>query len=186
MKHFLNSNQEGLPMERSEMLKNHDILNRLSCLPQKILSLSGSENITEFVLHELCNSTCFNLQKAAYIVDNPDFDCLKGIAGFNINEEFPDAIWQNADAFSKHMSESFFNQKVRTILRSSPLRSGQSSQQTTDIISDCLGFDKPLYCSWRMKHDNHGYLVYETESNDTPSNDLVLNGACFLSFCPIY
>ena len=62
--------------------RHYTILNTLSKLPRKMLSLKGQENVTEFVLHELCHKNCFNLDKAAYFVDNPDFDCLKGMAGF--------------------------------------------------------------------------------------------------------
>ena len=50
----------------------HNVLNTISRLPRKMLSLKNQENITEFVLHDLCNKKCFNLEKAAYFVDNPD------------------------------------------------------------------------------------------------------------------
>ena len=44
--------------------------------------------MSEFVLHDICNPNCFNLQKAAFLVDNPDFDCLKGVAGFSADEAY--------------------------------------------------------------------------------------------------
>ena len=101
-------------MERSEMLKKHAILNHLSTLPQKLLSVHGTENVTEFVLHDLCSTHCFDLKKAAYLVDNPDFDCLKGVAGFSAEEAYPqDAIWETPELFIAHMKKSAFNNKVR-------------------------------------------------------------------------
>src|SRR5262245_10115368 len=100
-------------MERSEM-KKHAILNLLSTIPQKVLSLHGTENITEFVLHELCNTHCFDFKKAAYLVDNPDFDCLKGVAGFSSDEAYPkETIWEKPELFTAHMKKAAFNKKVR-------------------------------------------------------------------------
>lgn len=76
-------------MEHTTMSPRHkQVLVCLSCLPHKMLSVHGLSNATEFVLHELCQSSCFNLKKAAYFVDNPDFDRLQGVAGFNKEEEY--------------------------------------------------------------------------------------------------
>ena len=67
------------------------ILIHLSTLPQKILSLHGRADLAEFVLRDLCHERCFNLKKAAFFIDNPDFNHLKGIAGF-CHEENPNCI----------------------------------------------------------------------------------------------
>ena len=74
--------QGGAEMKPNSLNDKHiDILDKLCHLPRKILSLHGHDNITELILHELCNEQCFNLEKAAYFIDNPDFDCFKGVAG---------------------------------------------------------------------------------------------------------
>ncbi len=171
------------------MLKKHDILNHLTTLPQKVLSLHGVENIniTEFVLHDLCNKGCFNLQKAAYLVDNPDFNCLKGVAGFSSQEAYDkDVIWETPELFMQHMYKAPFNQKVRSIMHPSMAKSRKSDEETTAIIGDYLGLAKPSFCSWQMKHDNHGILIYEIEASCPVSSDILKNGACLLGFCPIY
>ena len=73
--------------------RRHNVLHHLTHLPRKIVSLNGAENLTEFVLHDLCQSRCFNLPKAAYFVNNPDFNCIKGVAGVHADELFQgDAI----------------------------------------------------------------------------------------------
>ena len=59
----------------------------LSILPQQILSHSWNENMSEFVLHEICNQSVLTT-KAAFLVDNPDFDCLKGVAGYSTDEAY--------------------------------------------------------------------------------------------------
>src|SRR5689334_18968556 len=103
-------------MELHERLKKErDILNYLNHLPRKMLKFSQEDNISEFVLHALCCQDCFNVDKAAYFVDNPDFDCLRGIAGFSRSEAYPDSyhIWEKPQQFSSHMRTAPFNQQVR-------------------------------------------------------------------------
>jgi hypothetical protein len=174
-------------MERTQGLKKNTILNHLTTLPQKVLALHGVENVTEFVLHDLCNHNCFDLQKAAYLVDNPDFNVLKGIAGFSAQETFShDVIWETPELFMEHMKQAPFNQKVRTIWQPSMHKVGKSDQEVTQIVADYLGLVKPAYCSWQMKHDNHGILIYEEQLQCPVPSDLLKNGACLLGFCPIY
>ncbi len=173
-------------MERSEMLKKHAILNHLSTLPQKLLSLHGTENTSAFLLHDLCNANCFDFSKAAYVVDNPDFDCLKGIAGFSAEEAYGKDSWQTPELFVNHMQKAAFNNKVRSILKPSMARAKRSDADTSKLVAEYLGLERPAYCSWRMKHDNHGILVYETPASCAVNQDVILNGACLLGFCPIY
>lgn len=168
------------------MLKKHQILNNLSILPQRILSLHENENVSEFVLHDLCKN-CFNLQKAAYLVDNPDFNCLKGIAGYSMDQAYAtDTIWETPELFLAYMQKAPFHQKVRSLVRPSMRKTNKSDQETTALVADYLGLNNPGYCSWQMKHDNHGILVYEIQTSCPVSPDILLNGACLLGFCPIY
>src|SRR5437762_734031 len=105
-------------MNREELLaKQNRMLLCLTGLPKKMVSLHGAENIGEFVLYDLCNECCFNLSKAAYFVDNPDFNCTKGVAGFSRNEiqNACSGVWDNPEAFSSCMRNSSFNQKVRHV-----------------------------------------------------------------------
>ena len=105
---------------KRELFDERDVymFRHLSELPQKIVNLHGLENITEFVLHDLCHRSCFNLNKAAYFVDNPDFDCLKGIAGFHHDEVYPgEDIWFNPQAFSDHMESASFNKKFDSFIK---------------------------------------------------------------------
>lgn len=173
-------------MERNDILKKHEILHRLSSLPQKLLRLHGNENVSGFVLHELCDPNCFNITKAAYLVDNPDFDCIKGVAGFSATESYNnDAIWENPEAFDEHMKKSAFHNKVRDFAKPSMRRASKSDEQACHMIAEYVGIAKPGYCAWDMKHDNHGILVYETQLSCLVAPELLKNGACFLGFCPV-
>ncbi len=176
-------------MERKGLLDyEHKILNHLTYLPRKILSLNDRENITEFVLHDLCGQDCFNLEKAAYFVDNPDFDCLKGVAGFSRVEAYPDScnIWETPKAFSVHMSKAPFNQKVRNMYKESMKKSHKKDDVIASEIAQDLGFENHTFYSWDMKHYNHGILIFERENINKEHDKYLLNGISLLSFCPIF
>src|SRR6202042_1032184 len=103
-------------MDRNELLQHKKLLRCLSNLPKQILTLHSLDNVPEFVLHGLCSKDCFNLYKAAYFVDNPDFDCIRGIAGFSKDEgelEWNN-IWDDPESFSLFTKSLPFNKRVRT------------------------------------------------------------------------
>jgi len=172
------------------MSKQEQLIECFLHLPEKLLLFHEIENISEFVLHTLCGQKCFNLSKAAYFIDNYDFNCLKGVAGFDKNESYHDndSIWDNVDVFSNHMKQCLFNQKVRAINRHSELRLNKDNQNHDFIkyMADNLSIDKPFFYSWKIKYDNYGILIFETLSK---KNDIDLNlikAMCLLGFCPIF
>jgi hypothetical protein len=178
-----------MKLDNRTIEKEHRILTHLAHLPKKIVTLHGHENIPEFVLHDLCQADCFNLNKAAYFVDNPDFNCTKGVSGFSRQEAFPGSdIWKDHDAFSNHMRSSSFNQQVRGLARCSIKKHGAPMHEelAAELAKD-LGFSTYAYCSWGMKHDNEGFVVYEkNEPDDTDLDTHLIHGLTLLSFCPIY
>lgn len=176
-------------MERDELLKRHcTLLKIISSLPRKMMNIHGKENASEFVLHELCNSDCFNLSKAAYFIDNPDFNCLKGVAGFcKLDGNSTVAIdWNNPLQFTSYMENSPFNKNVRSIVTASSKVKGAHCDLVKDLATD-LGFTHHGFCSWPMKYDNQGILIYQ---KDNLTDDFIedhLNDALYLlSFCPIF
>lgn len=177
-------------MERDEMLSKHQrVLGSLSCLPKKVLSVHSLDNAPEFVLHELCNQGCFNLHKAAYFVDNPDFNLFKGVAGFSQAEAYSDwnEIWNNPSAFTTFMQQSDFNQKIRKYCMDSIHRSNRSYDNLIADISKEIGLNEPSYFSWDLKHENKGLLVYEKNGMDAALfEEHFLNSLYLLSFCPVF
>jgi len=168
-------------MKQDNLLqRQHTMLNCLANLPRKMLLLHGADNITEFVLHDLCHENCFNLKKAAFFIDNPDFNHTKGVAGFSAQEALKTgALWHNPQEFSKHMQSSAFNQKVRSLSHASAAHMPELAQT--------LGFENYAHCRWAMKHDNHGFVLYEkADTQDSFADDHLLNGLSLLSFCPVF
>ena len=176
-------------MKPEEIMRTCEHPNSLLWLPRKMITLHGNGNVCEFVLHELCHPKCFNLKKAAYFIDNPDFDCLKGVAGISQDETLAvDDIWQKPEEFSLYMRQSPFNQKVRSLTRSSAKKiSVEGDKELAIDVAHELGITNIGYCSWTSKHDNHGILVFEKGApQEEVDQDDLLNGVSLLSFCPIY
>ncbi len=167
-------------------LREKKILQNLCHLPRKMLSIHPRNNMTEFVLHDISDKECFNLRKAAYLIDNPDFDCLKGVAGYCVNEKCQcQNIWQQPDAFSEHMQKSNFNSKVRDINSSSIKLSKQDD--SIQKIASMLQIENPVFFTWDMKHDNYAILIVEKQDNaDHELDHHIESGASFLGFCPIF
>lgn len=166
------------------------VLSYLSSLPRKMSTLHGTENITEFVLHDLCHEQCLNLSKAAFFVDNPDFDCAKGVAGYSREESCCGdcyAIWNDSRKFSDYMKNSSFNQQVRKLSRCSLKKGHETHDELASTIAGDLGFKNYGYCSWPMRHDNEGFMLYEkVDSADALVDEHIVNGASLLSFCPLF
>lgn len=174
-------------MKRTDANVHEKLLQNLSHMPKKIMSLEGNEKTPEFVLHELCNEHNFNISKAAFFVDSPDFNFLRGVAGFYKQEAFPSQdIWDKAEDFMDHMQRSTFNQKVRELSRGS-VAHGQIKDEELKAIAHQLGFENPYFHSWEMKYDNHGFLIYEYNGSSVPGiQDHLENSLYLFGFCPLF
>lgn len=167
-------------------LKKQLLIQAVSCLPKKILGMHGRDNISEFVLQEL--GMGFDLARAAYVVDNPDFDCLKGIVGFDRGQAYisDSSIWQDPEPFTAHMRSAAYNQQVRNFTTNSFIKKGAVESEIVKSIADDLGFKNPLFYAWPIKYDNHGLLLYEKSEQGQCDCDYLLDGLCLLGLCPIF
>lgn len=172
-----------------ELHKHRKVLGCLSSLPRKILSAHARDDLSEFILHDLCSESCFNVIRAAYFVDNPDFNCFKGVAGFCQNEAYnaPDAMWADQQAFSKFMQNSDFNRHVRGVQIESIKAAGRSPDFVVNAIASGLGFKNPSWCTWDIKHYNHGLIIYEKgDLAEEVFDQHFINSLCLLGFCAIH
>lgn len=169
--------------------KEHDILKCLSYLPKKIVAIHPIDNLPEFILYELCHTQCFDIGKAVYLVENPDFDCCKGVAGYSRahHANAQNDIWGDPETFSLLMGSCPFNQKVRGFEQKSIHRNGQSEEEIIAKIAKDLAFHSPGSVTWNMKHDNHGILIYEIENGDLEElHEHLSNGVYLFGLCPIF
>lgn len=172
------------------MYRHAQIVDNLRRLPRKMLGLHGRDNVTDFVLHELCSKDCFDIPKAAYFIDNPSFNCLKGIVGIAGQElQGFENIWAHPDQFIEKVAQSPFNQKVRSFNYESRKNRGHSHEAMAETIAQELGLNNYGFYAWDLKHDNHGFLICEkNEAKDAehPHEEIMVDGLCLLSFCPVY
>lgn len=164
------------------------LLKFLNELPRKMLLLADHDHAPAFVLHDFCSESYFNLSKAAYFVDNPDFDCTKGIAGVCKHEEsfctIPD-IWQERERYCSILDCSPFYKKVRDFNRPS-VSKNCNEKECVDIIAHEFDFTEPRYITWPMKHNNHGIFVFQAHDGDQELIDEHLeHGVYYLNFCPL-
>lgn len=175
-------------MEHNDRTLRHtQILTSLSHLPRKMVQLYGDDKVAAFVLYELCQKHCFDLDRAAYFVDNPDFNCLKGVAGCSRAElSGHENIWETAGTFSRALAQSPFHAKASDISHASIKHGSRSEKEAVQELAAALGIKNPSHCCWNMKHDNHGLLVFEKALyTDASMDDHLINGLSLLSFCPI-
>ena len=176
-------------MKNKDTQKHYELLQFLSNIPGKIVGLHGLENVTEFVLHDLSSKDCFNLLKVGYFVDNPDFNCFKGVTGYHSNQQFSPhhVIWDDPDIFSSHMKTVDFNKQVRNLQTTSPKKTSICEKSFVDEVADELQFNNPSYFCWRMKHNNHGLVIFEhINGHDYWNEHDLAQGMHLLSLCPIF
>ena len=175
-------------MEMNEKDKRvFEVLVAVTAIPKNIIKMHGTENITEFVLHNLCQKECFNLTKAAYFIDNPDFDHLKGVAGFSHLEAYKSQQnhWSEVDLFTQHMKAIEFNNKVRDICLCSMKKNKDSEKDVIQNLSETLNLSNPRYFVWPTKYDNNGVFLFESPEDSVAEEHLEETMHLF-GFCSIF
>ncbi|QQR54120.1 hypothetical protein IPH25_04725 [bacterium] len=163
-----------------------NFLIKLSKIPRNINEYKDRYNVIEFILHELCHEECLNLKKAAYFIDNHDFDCLHGVVGIDTNEKFShEDIWQVPDQFSNYMKQLSFNNKVKELRTVSSKSFVQDELRYVKQLAQDLGMQDVSCSVIPLRHDNKGVFVYEPQAQGCLEEHDILNGLNFLGLCPL-
>jgi hypothetical protein len=175
--------------KKNQEQRRNELLRCICKLPRQMTLIHGADNMTEFLLHHLADPNCFNFSKAAYFVDNPDFNLFKGVAGFHRLEAFQEEDhWGNPKQFTSHMKDASFNRRVRTVGKKSHKKENKSKQEIITSLAQELELEKPAHHAWKMKYDNHGLLIFELANED--ERDLVeenLEESLYLfGFAPVF
>ena len=104
-------------------------------LPRKILRHHHVDGLSQMVLHELGHDGGFGFDKATYLIDNPDFDHLLGVAGYSKEEcqYHKNDIWDDPQCFCKDMEQADFHSNVRRILNNSFKRKDINLDDADDV-----------------------------------------------------
>ena len=176
-------------MDNRKNQDNHiDLLSHLGNSSRNMIQHHQRDNLSEFVLHDLCSPQGFKIRKAAYLVNNPDFACLKGIAGFYHPETFQGATWQEPKDFTSHMLQSPFNQHVRSFADKSlpAINSKDFTKQQLRELVDYLEIEDAAYHVWQSKHNNQGLFIFERPQDTIVMQEHLYNFLHMLSFCPVF
>ena len=146
-----------VPERRDKLLRT--VLN----IPSKIMNNHEVDGLSQLVLHELGHD--FWLKRASFLVDNPDFDCLTGVAGYHHDEcKFHKKdIWSDPLAFEKDMQDAKFHRSVKDFSYGSSIKQRCGSHAQDDLLElgSRLGMAQPNAFVWDLRHGNHGILLFE-------------------------
>lgn len=165
------------------------ILQKILHIPHKILQHHDVEDLSPIVLHDLGHDAHFSLSKAVYLVNNPDFDCLKGVAGFSCEEcsMHHEDIWDEPHSFTHDMKHADFHNYTKNFSHNKCLgRCCIDPQNPDDLLelAERMGLKNPSFVSWGMRHNNQGILLFEEHQPGTArKKDLLKTAAPFLSLC---
>lgn len=165
--------------EADEMIK------RLLSLPRKILNNHGLHGLSSIILHEIAPH--LDLQRAGFFVDNHDFNCLRGIAGF-CNQECHLYHPSMAAGEEQLPEKPEFHQRISQLAHPS-ICDGQGvvrEDGLRQLMSDCELHDAHAHV-WNMRHGNTGIFVYQEGPACLCSAhpEILEHITSLLSFCPL-
>jgi len=180
-------------MKQANVLDTQDLLiQKVSELPSKILKHHETQNLPQVLLTYLGHQDCFDLERAAYIVDNPDFDHMVGIAGFaqkDFEMKEVEELWGNPIALHDTFMNLNFNKRVKNYLQDSLNRRGLSVDNSKSLlrIGKELGLSNSQSLCWNLKHGNHGLFLFEPKKEmSTKEQHLLKTAAMMLGFCSLF
>lgn len=160
----------------------HEILMAISNLPHKIVTLHSHDSLPALVLNTVCSKECFDIKRAAYIVNNPDFNCLKGIVGIDqssVTDMSQEHAWQAPDELLQRLHRSSFHNLVAGY-------SAHEALRDTTALAEHLSMHNSRPCRWRMKYNNEGIVLYEPGRElSHEEEEMLQRSLSLLSFCPI-
>lgn len=173
--------------------RGHDegsVKDSLLTLPHKIIRHHEVDGLVHLVMHEIAHQELFGLKRALYLIDNPDFDHLKGVAGYCEKEcqHHHDDVWKQPEQFKEDMKSALFHRQVQDYLGSSFKLKHLNLHDFDHVIdlANNLGIAEPHFFSWQMKYGNHGLFIFEKSKNlGVVEHNLLSNAVVFLSMCAV-
>lgn len=165
------------------------IAHSLLQLPHKILRYHDVDHLPKLVLHELARDEHFGLNNAAYLVDNPEFDCLKGVAGYSKEEcgLHRENLWDDPHAFDGEMHDASFHNSIKKFVQDASVKRREIDVHNPEDLAELgarLGLKNPSFVTWNMRHGNHGILLFEEgQATCARRRDLLSHAAALLGLC---
>lgn len=181
----------GLPCQSADSAESSfdaELLAQLLGLPHKILSHHEHAGLAPLILHELGHDSAFKFKKASYLVNNPDFDCVRGFAGYCTDDccHHDSDMWGSVDASASNLQQAPFHKHTAEFCGKSLAHNPDGSLNQDELKTLCgtLGIDNPSILTWKMRHGNHGILLFEADDLDRARRqDLLNHFVPMLSLC---
>ena len=155
----------------NEMQELTDLTKQLFLLPKTLLKNIHHKALPELLLKKMCQKNFFDLKQAVYCLDNPEFDCFKGIAGYNRAEPADLEQFDQSESWDLEethpiiveLVEHSFNQAIKNLRTNSFYKnySEQRLEKLYEFGKSVLQMEQPEIISWESKHGNHGIFFYE-------------------------
>ena len=154
-------------------LDNKQLVDLLLELPNRILHHEDLEPLAQIILHEVCHKDRLGLKRATYLVDNPDFGCMRGVAGYCKDEckYHKQDLWTDPRSFYKDMEPAEFHNKMRCFEHDSVcIKDNMSECKELHNLGKEIGIYEPNVYTWDMRNGNRGVFIFEEDDEDKCSN----------------
>ncbi|MFH1831727.1 MAG: hypothetical protein ABH827_02885 [bacterium] len=176
---------------RSVFVDNDEFLKTILAIPRKILDNHEVDGLAQMVLHELGQEKNLDLKRAYFMVSSPDFNHVRGVAGF-CSQESSDScqvMWQDPNLFHQKIQTSAFHENMKKFLQKEDFhRDGvvQSSKYIDDIKA-ILNIESPSVYTWNLRNNNKGILIFEESQKRlcTCHPEVLEHVTALLGLCPL-
>lgn len=165
-----------------------ELLSMLLDLPNKILNHHEVDGLAQLILHDVSHENHFGFKRASYLVDSPEFDCLRGVAGYVDSEckHHQHDMWMAPHSFMHDMREAEFHNRLLQLAQKSIKRNPKDNHM--DVIRNVamdLGMINPWVYAQDVRYGNHGILIVEegVKRLDEDDHELLAHISTILGLC---
>jgi len=155
----------------------YGLVSELLQLPKQILKHIHTHNLTDLLLGHLASENYFNLKKAAYLLNNPEFNCVKGLSGIE-DHDIKDwkKLWEDPAESAKRLANSSYNQKIKSFASASPFADlgAHRPEELVEYAKQNFAFNNPVFIGWHGKHGNYGLFFCEPRNPQALAEQLSL------------
>ena len=149
-------------------MSNEQLIKLLLDLPRRIVHNEDLEDLSRIILHELCHKNHLDLKKATYLIDNPQFGCMRGVAGFFKDEckHHKENMWEKPEEFGRDMQKAEFHNKMKCFEHASVCnQSDMGSCKELCKLGKNIGLQHPKVYTWDMRNGNRGVFLFEEDEH---------------------
>jgi len=175
--------KQGAPL-----VDNDEFVRTLLKMPRKILENHDKDGLAQMVLHELGQQKNLDLKRAFFLISSPDFNCLRGVAGFCRDESShcSQKMWENPTNFYDTIQSTTFHADMKSFLLNEDYHQDGAlhKEEHLEDIGKALGIQNPSIYTWNLRHGNKGVLVFE-EGDKKHNQDVFEHVTALLGLCPL-